>query len=55
MATKKLLNEANPLVEVSQLPKKVASEKEAVVKQQLVKPAKRATKKLIETYKRTFL
>jgi len=48
MATKKLLNEANPLLEVSESSKNVASEKEVTVKKQLVKPLKRVTKKLIK-------
>ena len=48
MATKKLLNEANPLLEVSESSKNVASVKEVTVKKQLVKPLKRVTKKLIK-------
>ena len=47
-ATKKLLNEANPLLEISESSKKAASEKEVTVKKQLVKPLKRVTKKLIK-------
>lgn len=42
------MNEANPLLEVSESSKKVASEKEVTVKKQLVKPLKRVTKKLIK-------
>ena len=47
MATKKLLNEVNPLLKVPQSLKKGASEKGATVKKQFVKPSKPAAKKIV--------